>query len=186
MAKTVKDVFFNCVLNVDKFKDANVDEIKFSKKLNSVILHASSSYDISLLEIERFENDAKKSYDLNSFNVEYRCLVKKESLTKEDVYNVLEDVKKKYEYTRHVFDNCDINISDKLNISLNLPYANFLRIKKIDEYISLDIKTRYGIEIKVLIDEKNGVKTETTQELKFVKVEFNPSNESSVSNTVSK
>ena len=78
MAKTVKDVFFNCVLNVDKFKDAIVDEIKFSKKLNSVILHASSSYDISLLEIERFENDAKKAYDLNSFKVEYRCLVKKD------------------------------------------------------------------------------------------------------------
>ena len=33
VAKLVKDVFFNCVSNVDRFKDANVDEIKFSKKL---------------------------------------------------------------------------------------------------------------------------------------------------------
>ena len=57
MAKSVKEVFFNCISNVPNFKDANIDEIKFSKKLNSVILYASSDANISLPEIERFEND---------------------------------------------------------------------------------------------------------------------------------
>lgn len=172
MARTVKDVFFNCVSNVDKFKDATVDEIKFSKKLNSVILYASSKDTISLIELERFEKQAKESYDLNSFKVEYHHIGKKENLTSDDVKEVLEDVKEKYEYTKHVFENSDINISDKLTISLNLPYANFLRIKKIDEYIALDIKVKYGIEIKVVIDEKNGVKTALSDELKFVKVDM--------------
>lgn len=172
MARTVKDVFFNCISNDDKFKDATVEEIKFSKKLNSVILYASSKDNISLIELERFEKQAKESYDLNSFKIEYHHIGKKENLTKEDVIEVLEDVKEKYEYTKHVFDNSDINISDKLVISLNLPYANFLRIKKIDEYIALDIKVKYGIEIKVVIDEKTGVKTALSDELKFVKVDM--------------
>ena len=170
MVKAVKDVFFNCVSNVDKFKDANVDEIKFSKKFNSVILIASSNDNISLLEIERFEKDAKSSYELNSFKVEYKYLGKKENLTKEDVLGVLNDVKEKYDYTRHVFDNADINISDKLEIYLNLPYANFLKIKKIDKYIALDIKVKYGIEVNVVIDEKPGVKNSVSEDLKFVKI----------------
>ena len=172
MARTVKDVFFNCISNVDNFKEATVDEIKFSKKLNSVILYASSKDNISLIELERFEKQAKERYDLNSFKIEYHHIGKKENLINEDVKEILEDVKEKYEYTKHVFENSDINISDQLTISLNLPYANFLRIKKIDEYIALDIKVKYGIEIKVVIDEKNGVKTALSDELKFVKVDM--------------
>ena len=171
MARTVKDVFFNCVSNVDKFKDAKVDEIKFSKKLNSVILITSSNDNISLLELERFEKEAKSSYDLNSFKIEYKYLGKKENLTKEDVLEILDDVKEKYDYTKHVFNNSDINITDNLEILLNLPYANFLKIKKIDEYIALDIKVKYGIEIKVVINEKSGVITDTSNDVKFVKVE---------------
>ncbi len=176
MPRSVKDVFFNCVSNVEKFKDANVDEIKFSKKLNSVILYASSNDNISLLEIERFKNDAKSIYDLNSFKIEYKFLGKKEKLNVDDINNILDDVKEKYEYTKHVFDNCSIDITDKLVISLNLPYANFLRIKKIDEYISQDIKVKYGIEIKVIIDEKLGIKNEVSNDIKFVKVEKTTSN----------
>ena len=172
MARTVKDVFFNCISNVDKFKDATVEEIKFSKKLNSVILYASSADNISLIELERFEKEAKENYDLNSFKIEYNRIGKKENLTKEDIQEIIEDVKEKYEYTKHVFENSEINISDRLVISLNLPYANFLRIKKIDKYIALDIKIKYGIEVKVVIDEKNGVKTALSDELKFVKVDM--------------
>lgn len=172
MARTVKDVFFNCISNVDKFKDATVEEIKFSKKLNSVILYASSADNISLIELEKFEKEAKENYDLNSFKIEYNRIGKKENLTKEDIQEIIEDVKEKYEYTKHVFENSEINISDRLVISLNLPYANFLRIKKIDKYIALDIKIKYGIEVKVVIDEKNGVKTALSDELKFVKVDM--------------
>ena len=172
MARTVKDVFFNCISNVDKFKDATVEEIKFSKKLNSVILYASSADNISLIELEKFEKEAKENYDLNSFKIEYNRIGKKENLTKEDIQEIIEDVKEKYEYTKHVFENSEINISDRLVISLNLPYANFLRIKKIDEYIALDIKVKYGIEVKVVIDEKNGVKTALSDDLKFVKVDI--------------
>ena len=172
MARTVKDVFFNCISNVDKFKDATVEEIKFSKKLNSVILYASSADNISLIELEKFEKEAKENYDLNSFKIEYNRIGKKENLTKEDIQEIIEDVKEKYEYTKHVFENSEINISDRLVISLNLPYANFLRIKKIDKYIAQDIKIKYGIEVKVVIDEKNGVKTALSDELKFVKVDM--------------
>ena len=187
MSRTVKDVFFNCISNVDKFKDANVDEIKFSKKLNSVILYASSNNNISLLELERFEKEAKASYELNSFKIEYHYLGRKENITKDDVLEILEEVKEKYEYTRHVFENSEIIISDKLIISLSLPYANFLRIKKIDEYIALDIKIKYGIEIKVLINEKQGVKTAMSDEVKFIKLEktdFMSSNATNVSKEI--
>ena len=171
MAKSVKEVFFNCISNVPNFKDANIDEIKFSKKLNSVILYASSDANISLPEIERFENDVVLSYDLNSCKVIYNYIGEKQELTEKCIESVLEDVKAKYAYTKHLFDNIEINISDKLVISLNLPYSNFLKIKKIDDYISNDLKIKYGIESKVIIDEKNEVKKDLRNDVKFVKLE---------------
>ena len=171
MPKNVKDVFFNCVSNVDKFALANVDEIKFSKKLNSVILYTSSNDNISLPEIERFELEAKKTYELNSFKIEYKFLGEKKDITLDDVNSVINDVKEKYDFTKHVFNNSDINISDNVEINLSLPYANFLKLKKIDKYMALDFKTKYGVETNVLIQEKQGVKSNISDEIKFVKVE---------------
>lgn len=171
MSKTIKDVFFNCVSNIGSLKDAKVDEIKFSKKLNSVILCASSYDNISLLEIENFQNEAKSAYDLNSFKVEYQFLGKKDTLEIENILNILEDVKQKFEYTKHIFKDVDIKIDDKVQLYLSLPYANFLNLKKIDSYIELSLKIKYGVETKVIITEKDGVKTSISNELKFVKVD---------------
>ena len=69
--KKVKEVFFSLANEDNKFCEANVCEVKFSKKLNAVIVSASSEDNISLFDIERFEKRACKEYDLNSFKVEY-------------------------------------------------------------------------------------------------------------------
>ena len=72
MQKVVKDVFINCIDNSNKFSLANVDEVKFSKKLNACILLTSSNEKILKSDIEYFERKAKERYALSSFKVEHK------------------------------------------------------------------------------------------------------------------
>ena len=71
MNKKVKEVFFTLANEENKFCDANVEEVKFSKKLNAVIINAKSDNNIPLIDIENFEKRACKEYELSSFKVDY-------------------------------------------------------------------------------------------------------------------
>src|SRR5574344_481449 len=184
MARAVRDVFFNCISNATNFANATVDEIKFSKKLNSVVLYASSNLNISLLEIEHFEFDAKSTYELNSFKVEYKYIGNKVEITNDDVIDIVKEVEKKYNYTKNIFENATISIDDKIDIILNVPYANFLKIKKVDEYISLCLKIKYGVELKVNISQKDTIKSNVNDTIKFVKVENIVSTSSTENNSL--
>ena len=48
-------------------------------------MYTSSNDNISLPEIERFELEAKKTYELNSFKIEYKFLGEKKDITLDDV-----------------------------------------------------------------------------------------------------
>ena len=95
MNKAIKDVFFNCVAQDNLFSNAMIDEIKFSKKLNAVILNAKSSDNIPMDQIEEFEKRACKTYELNSFKVEYEYIGEPSKITPENVKNILMIVNKK-------------------------------------------------------------------------------------------
>ena len=71
MEKIVKDVFKNCVPDNNMFNLAKVKEVKFSKKLNAVILDSFSDENIAVSDIEEFERYAKKKYELSSFKINY-------------------------------------------------------------------------------------------------------------------
>ena len=48
MDKKVKEVFFNIANEENKFCEAKLEEVKFSKKLNAVIISATSDNNIPL------------------------------------------------------------------------------------------------------------------------------------------
>ncbi len=176
MQKKVNDVFFNCIGSETKFGVANIDEIKFSKKLNSVILKTSSNDNISAYEIENFERKACSMYELNSFKVEYKYTGSPLEVTEKDVKNVIEDVKRKYAYTDEVFMNCKINIDNGLNeikITLMKEYAIFLNIKKIDEYIKNCIFMQFGRTYNIIIQDDENIKSSNNENnrIKIVKLE---------------
>ncbi|MDO4282010.1 MAG: PolC-type DNA polymerase III [Clostridia bacterium] len=177
MNKTVKEVFFNCVNEDNHFCNAVIDEIKFSKKLNAVILNAKSEDNISLLEIEEFERRACKTYELNSFKVDYQFIGVPSEITIKNVQNVILITNKKYGYTQDIFENCKIDINDRekiINIELLKPYSNFLSIKKVDEYILRCLDTQYGKGYSLNIVDSKDAKNSIDNGIKMVRLEDIP------------
>ena len=63
-------------------------------------------------------------------------------------------INQKYDYTKRIFENCVINISDeeqKIEIILKKEYSGFLAIKKIDEYIKKCVSIEYGLNYNIII-----------------------------------
>ncbi len=174
MDKKVKEVFFNCSNLSSNICNAYIEEIKFSKKLNAVILNAKSDLRVTLKEIEEFENQACLSYDLNSFKINYRYVGSPCEVTKDDVKDIIASVNKKYGYTQDIFENCNIDLSDSsaLNITLNnMPMAGFLNIKGIDKYIEKSIETEFGKNLAINIVDNNNLKQVTDEKIKMVKLD---------------
>ena len=172
MNKKVNEVFVNCAGLNNRFLDANVDEIKFSKKLNAVILNSSSSNNVSLSEIEEFEQMACKAYDLNSFKIDFKYTGEKRDIELQDINKIILNMNKKFSYTQDIFENCNITLDkNTVNISLSKPYSNFLYIKRFDEYIKKSLDTEYGVESKILFTEQDDVETSNSNPLKMIKLE---------------
>ncbi|MDD2376120.1 MAG: PHP domain-containing protein [Clostridia bacterium] len=169
MQKTVKDVFNNIELSND-FLNANVDEVKFSKKLNSVVLEASSNLNISLKDINDFEKKACEIYELKNFKVNYKYFGIIEQLTVENIRDVFNDVNKIVSYTKELFENADININSNLTITLNKPYSKFLKLKRIDEYICKCIQIKFGKSINVKFEDMKGIAQQELVKPKLVEI----------------
>ena len=110
--KEVKDVFKNCVSDKNLFNLAKVDEVKFSKKLNAAILVSSSDQNIPLSDIEEFERCAKRQYELDSFKINYSYKGKKTDIDINNVYDIISNLNRKYDYTQDIFENCKIDINN--------------------------------------------------------------------------
>ena len=147
MAKLVKEVFHTLANSDNKFLNATVNEVKFSKKLNSAIIIASSDINIPLTDIEEFERLACKEYELSSFKVNYEYKGKNNNIEISDIQNILFILARKIEYSKKIFANCKIEIINdekKIKITLDNKYASFVKLKKIDEYIKKCIDTEFG------------------------------------------
>lgn len=171
MQKTVKDVFHNIGID-NNFLNANVDEVKFSKALNSVILESSSNINISLKEISDFEKKACEIYELKNFKVNYKYVGDVDKLTYESIRDVLIDVNKAAAYTQQLFEDADINIDTDVTITLNKPYARFLKLKRIDEYIQKNIEIKYGKKIPVKFKEKAGIVSQESSSPRVVEIKM--------------
>ena len=172
--KDVKDVFKNCVSDKNLFNLAKVDEVKFSKKLNAAILISSSEQNIPLSDIEEFERCAKRQYELDSFKINYSYKGKKKDIDINNVYDIISNVNRKYDYTQDIFENCKIDInneSQSLNIELEKPYSNFLYIKRMDDYIRTSLDTQFGEGHKVVFTDMPGAKDIDIPGPKFVRIE---------------
>lgn len=153
MSKLVREVFFNTNLD-STLLDATVEEIKFSKKLNSAILIASSSLNISNSDILQFEQQAAKLYDLSSFKVQYKYIGEVQPLTVERIKNILTEVESSYPYTKGIFSDANIVIEEKIiRIIIMKSYSNFLNLKQINETVSKLIKIKYGNNVNVVFED---------------------------------
>ena len=161
MDKAVKDVFKNCAREENKFNLATVKEVKFSKKLNAVILDSFSEESIPLADIEEFERYAKKKYELSSFKINYSYLGKQKDIDIQNVYDTITNLNKKYEYTQDIFENCKINIDNNelTVIEVKSTNENAKALKEI-----LNNKNKYNVHnnfklANTNIGDANGINT---------------------------
>ena len=174
MDKQVKEVFKNCVREDNMFNLATVKEIKYSKKLNAVILDSYSPENIPQSDIEEFERLAKTQYELSSFKINYEYTGKPKDIDIQNVYDIISCINRKYDYTQDIFENCHINIDNderNLKIELEKPYSNFLYIKRLDEYMKKSIEKQFGDDFKVEFKDMPGIEKGYLPETKMVKLE---------------
>lgn len=190
MDKKVKEVFFNIANEENKFCEAKLEEVKFSKKLNAVIISATSDNNIPLYDIEDFEKRACKEYELNSFKIDYKYIGNYNEITLKNIQNIILIITKKYEYTKKIFENCKINIdngSKIIEIVLAKKFADFLVIKKIDKYINKCIDIEYGSGYTVVIKDDPNIVNNDENNIAVIKLDdlvSRKSNEQQVTPTV--
>ena len=174
MEKPVKEVFKNCVRDNNLFNLATVKEVKFSKKLNAVILDSFSDENIPQSDIEEFERCAKRQYELSSFKINYKYTGKTKEVDVQNVYDIISNINKKYDYTQDIFENCKIDIDNynfNINIQLERPYSNFLYLKRIDDYIKKSVDTQFGEGYSIKFNEVPGCQMPIDTGAKMVKLE---------------
>lgn len=174
MDKKVKEVFFNIANEENKFCEAKLEEVKFSKKLNAVIISATSDNNIPLYDIEDFEKRACKEYELNSFKIDYKYIGNYNEITLKNIQNIILIITKKYEYTKKIFENCKINIdngSKIIDIVLAKKFADFLVIKKIDKYINKCIDIEYGSGYTVVIKDDPNIVNNDESNIAVIKLD---------------
>lgn len=174
MDKKVKEVFFNIANEENKFCEAKLEEVKFSKKLNAVIISATSDNNIPLYDIEDFEKRACKEYELNSFKIDYKYIGNDNEITLKNIQNIILIITKKYEYTKKIFENCKINIDNEakiIEIVLAKKFADFLAIKKIDKYINKCIDIEYGSGYTVVIKDDPNIVNNDESNIAVIKLD---------------
>ena len=174
MDKKVKEVFFNIANEENKFCEAKFEEVKFSKKLNAVIISATSDNNIPLYDIEDFEKRACKEYELNSFKIDYKYIGNYNEITLKNIQNIILIITKKYEYTKKIFENCKINIdngSKIIEIVLAKKFADFLVIKKIDKYINKCVDIEYGSGYTVIIKDDPNIVNNDESNIAVIKLD---------------
>lgn len=153
MSKKIKEVFGACITNTD-FDDCIINEIKYSKKSKIVIVSTQSENNICLYDIEEFEKKAAIAFNLNSFKVEHKYVGNKVMLDKSKVFDAINCIEKKFDFAKNIFECCEISVDEnipKAVITLKNNFSNFLKIRKVDEYIHSALLIGYGIDAKIYI-----------------------------------
>ena len=174
--KTIKELFGKAVLESDTINELIVEEVKFSKKANSVIIYVNINKKINPNDFYSFEERARDIFGVKSFKIKAICKENKFAITDQDIFNVISYIGGYHPYVKDMFKSCIIELEGKnVNITLSLPQTKFLLLKKADETISNGIKHFYGNDVCVNIsDSKEALeilKEEAEKKKNSIKIE---------------
>lgn len=153
MSKKVKDVFSKCINDSSNFYDAQIAQIKYSRKSKAVVIYTQSSDNVCINDIEEFEKNACSAFGLNSFKVQHKYVGTGVDISEENVKNAFLCIEKKFDFVKEIFKDCDININEDtkaITVTLKNNYSNFLKIRNVDGYIQKALLIGYGAEYSVI------------------------------------
>ena len=171
--KSIGELFEKAVTENSNINNLMVEEVKFSKKTNSVIIYVNIDSKINPVDIAVFENKAKEYFGLKSFKVKLICKCKNLELKEEDVINLISYIGHYHPYVNDMFKNCKITIENnkEIAICLDMPESKFLNLKRADNAIAKNVQTFFGIETNVSISDSNEALEKLKQEVEVKKKE---------------
>ncbi len=154
MLNVVKDVFKD-YKEQNNIQDAKIENINLFKKSNKLEINLITEKQITLQELERFEEYLKNRFQIEkiSLNIKNRekgarPLFHQE--LKKGWESIVKYISKKYPLTKAILDKSNVEVEDnKVIVFLNTKNADFLHNYEIDEEIEKIIENIYGEKTKV-------------------------------------
>ncbi len=154
MLNVVKDVFKDYE-EQGNILDAKIENINLFKKSNKLEISVITEKQITLKEIEKFEEYLKNRFQIEkiSLNIKFgkkgdRPLFCQE--LKNDWKSIVEYIAKKYPLTKAILEKTNVDVeNNKIIVCLNTKNADFLHNYEIDKEIEKIIENIYGEQTKV-------------------------------------
>ncbi len=154
MLNVVKDIFKDYE-EQSNILDAKIENINLFKKSNKLEISIITEKQITIKEIEKFEEYLKNRFQIEkiSLNIKFgkkgdRPLFCQE--LKNDWESIVKYIAKKYPLTKAILEKTNIEVeNNKVIVCLNTKNANFLHDYEIDEEIQKTIENIYGEKTKV-------------------------------------
>ena len=89
MARQIKDVFQDCLEGCTELSDVVIDELKFSKEKQIVILDAKTNISVGPVALHNFVQKVKIRFKLNQFIFNYKYVGEKINITPKIVKEAL-------------------------------------------------------------------------------------------------
>lgn len=187
MQKYIKEVFNDYNQN-NNLIEAEIENINLYKKTNKLQIKVVASKQISLQEIENFEDYLITRFKVNkaSIDISYKELDIEQTI-EEDWNSIIKYIAKKEPFSKAILTNSNIQvIGEKINVNLAMKGAAFLIAQKFDkglEHLLLNLYNKqYQVEFiennseeleKALIEKRNQEEKEALIELeKQAKIEL--------------
>lgn len=169
MARQIKDVFQDCLEGCTELSDVVIDELKFSKEKQIVILDAKTNISVGPVALHNFVQKVKIRFKLNQFIFNYKYVGEKINITPKNVKEALLKYAKDNVYAAPIFKEVYIKIEgNKIKINLQDTCSSILNIKKANKEIESLLNKSYNINMPVMFVDPEGVKN--TCPVNFVKI----------------
>ena len=154
MLNVVGDVFKD-YKEQSNILDAKIENINLFKKSNKLEINLITEKQITLQELESFEEYLKNRFQIKKLSINIkmgakgaRPLLHQE--LKKGWESIVKYISKKYPLTKAILDKSNIEVKDNIvTVFLNTKNADFLHNYEIDKEIEKIIENIYGAKIKV-------------------------------------
>lgn len=154
MQKYIKEVFNDYNEN-NNLINAVIENINLYKKTNKLQIKVASNSQISLQEMEGFENYLVKTFKVNkaSIDINYGDL-NIESRVESDWENIIKYIGKKEPMSKAILTNSNIEVTDNhINVNLAMKGATFLVSQKFDKGLEHLLGNLYNKQYSVEFNE---------------------------------
>ena len=167
MSKYIKEVFNDYKVN-SNLLDAEIENIDLFKKTNKLQVKIASSKEITLPEIEEFEDYLVRRFKVNkaSLDINYGGLEIKQNIF-ENWNNIISYISKKEPFSKSILTNSKVELNGKdLKVKLPMKGASFLLAQKFDKGIEHLLGNLYNQNYVVEFVENNSEELNKMLDLK--------------------